>query len=73
MENQIIEVGGSNWLVRRAVSMDAALDAIAMARVTGSVGSRHEIDDTACGGSARVTADVVRLNAYGTECKPYSA
>lgn len=73
MNKQIIEVGGSKWLVREAESMDAALNAIAMARVTGSIGSKHQVDDTACGGSIRVTADVCRLNADGTERKPYSA
>lgn len=65
--NEIVEVGGQRWKVREAVSMEAAHEAIAMARCTGSVGSRHVRDQTRCGGTMFVEADVVRLNDDGTE------
>ncbi len=63
MKDEVIEVGGDKWKVREARSRSDALDAIAMARCTGSVGSRHSEGDV-------VTADVVRLNADGSERKP---
>lgn len=62
--NKVINVAGFNWLIREAVSEDAALDCIAMARVTGSVGGKKIVNDT-------VFADVVRLHADGHECLPY--
>lgn len=54
MKNQIVESGESKWLVRSAESMDDAMDAIAMARCTGSSGSKTVVNDTACGGTERV-------------------
>lgn len=72
MKNEIIEVGGCRWLVREAVSRDAALDTIAHARVTGSVGAKDVIDRSHCGGGEEVLADVVRINSDGTERKPYT-
>lgn len=65
--NEVVEVGGQRWKVREAISMEAAHHAIAMARCTGSVGSRHERDHTYIGGTKFVEADVVRLNEDGTE------
>lgn len=63
MKNETIEVGGDKWLVREATSLDQAEYAIAMARCSGSVGSRHiEIN----GGVETITADVIRLNADGS-------
>lgn len=80
MKNEIITVDGSKWLVREAESMDAALDEIAMARVTGSVGGKSTVRDVSIHewygkteGAERVIADVVRLNDDGTERKPYAA
>lgn len=67
MKNEIIEVDGSNWRVREAVSMGEALHAVAMARCTGSVGSRHT-EQRNC--IETVMADVVRLNEDGSERKP---
>lgn len=64
LKNAILQVGGKNWLVREAVSEAAAQSAIAMARVTGSVGSKDYVND-------QVTADVVRLHPDGRECLPY--
>lgn len=61
MKNEIVNVGGKNWLVREAISSFHALDAIAMSRCTGSVGSQH-IENGA------VVADVIRLNDDGSEC-----
>lgn len=69
LKNEIIEVDGKQWMVRQAVSREAALSEIAMARVTGSVGGKSTLTR---GGVAAVQADVVRLNSDGTETQPYS-
>ena len=65
MQNKMIEVTGSRWLVREARSIEDALNAISHARVTGSVGSKTIVND-------EVTADVVRVNSDGSERKPYT-
>lgn len=67
LKNETLEVDGTKWLVREAVSRAEADHAIAMARCSGSVGSKQrEIRE----GVETVLADVVRLNADGTECQP---
>lgn len=73
LKNEIIEVSGTRWLVREAVSKEAALNEVSMARVTGSVGGKSSIDETLCGGGVVVLADVVQINSDGTERKPYTA
>lgn len=70
--NKIIEVGGLRWLIREVKSEEHALNAIASARVSGSVGSKHTLDETRTGGAVSVLADVVRVNSDGTELKPYA-
>jgi hypothetical protein len=70
--NKTIEVGGLNWLIREAKSEEHALNAIASARMSGSVGCKHERDETYVGGGVSVEADVVRVNSDGTELKPYA-
>ncbi len=70
MKNEIISVDSSKWLVREAKSMNDALNAVAMARCTGSVGSK-QIEEY--NGAKTILADVVRLNDDGTERKPYGA
>lgn len=72
MQNEIIEVGGRRWLVREAKSREDALDAIAEARCTGSVGSKTIVDRRFVGGGVEVLADVVQINSDGTERKPYT-
>jgi hypothetical protein len=73
LRNEIVTIdNGTRWFVREAVSVKAALNAIAFARATGSIGSRHERDETLCGGTVVVEADVVQLNHDGTERKPYA-
>jgi hypothetical protein len=64
---------GRRWGVREAVSVFAAYNAIAMARVSGSVGSKHLTDRTYVGGGVTVDADVVQLNSDNTERQPYTA
>lgn len=64
MKDEIIEVHGTKWLVKEAVSMDDALNAIAFARVRGSVGSKHTSES---GGVERVLADVSRLSGITNE------
>lgn len=59
MKNEIIDIGGQNWLVKESVSKDEALNAIAHARCTGSLGSKHVEN---CNGIERVLADVSRSN-----------
>lgn len=70
MENEVIEQGGRLWKVRQAKSHEHALDAIASARVSGSVGHRIELHPEC--GPAEVIADVVQLNSDGTERQPYT-
>jgi alpha-D-ribose 1-methylphosphonate 5-triphosphate synthase subunit PhnG len=67
MKNEIVEKSGK-WLVREAVSMDEAVNAINFALVRGSVGGTHTLERN---GEKTILADVVRLNDDGTECQPY--
>ncbi len=69
MKNEIIEVGGCKWLVREAASMQDAEFEIAHARVRGSIGGKTIQQ----GDREIVLADVVRLNADGSECRPYQS
>lgn len=62
---------GDRWLVREARSLSDAFNAIASARVSGSVGSIHTLNRTYVGGGITVLADVVRLNSDNTERQPY--
>lgn len=73
MKRIITMQNGTRWLVREARSRAAALDAIAHARVTGSVGGKDTIDETLCGGTVYVLADVVQINSDYTERKPGTA
>lgn len=67
--DQIIEVNGQKWRVK-AKSMQAALNEIAMARCTGSVGSSSTRDETLCGGGIELIAEVHRLDANGNDVVP---
>jgi hypothetical protein len=70
LTNEIIEVNGLQWKVRQAVSREAALSEIALARCAGSIGGKSsEVSN----GVETILADVVRLNSDGTETKPYSS
>lgn len=62
---------GNRWKIREAMSVKCAVNAIANARVTGSVGSKSILDETYVGGSIKVLADVVRVHSDLTEQKPY--
>lgn len=70
--NEIIEVGGRRWKVREAKTREDALNAIASARCSGSVGARQTHDKRLCGGGVEVLADVVQINSDGTERQPYT-
>jgi len=72
IKNEILEVGGRRWLVKEAANKDAALDAIASARCSGSVGQKDMVDSTRCGGTIETLADVVQINSDGTERQPYT-
>jgi len=72
IKNEILEVGGRRWLIKEAASKEAALDAIASARCSGSVGQKDMIDRTRCGGTIETIADVVQINSDGTERHPYT-
>lgn len=61
--NATLEVNGSRWFVWEARSREDALNAIAHASCTGSRGARDLEDNTACGGTVEVLADVLRVNA----------
>lgn len=67
IKNKIVEVGNTQWMIRQAKSMNHALDAIAEARVTGSIGVKDIVNNTACGGIEEVVADVVKLSHYNNE------
>lgn len=69
LKNEILNVDGTNWLVREAVSEEAARNTIASARVMGSVGGKDT--NTGTDGVSKVLADVVRLHPDGCECLPY--
>lgn len=70
LKNEVLNVDGTNWFVREAVTEGVARSTIAHARVTGSIGGKDTVQP---GGEGPVTvlADVVRLNDDGTECLPY--
>lgn len=70
MKNEIIDVDGTQWKVREAITLEAAMTEISMARVTGSIGGRTLLTSD---GRTTVRSDVVRLNSDGTETRPYSA
>lgn len=70
IKNEIIDVDGTQWKVREAVTLEAAMTGISMARVTGSIGGRATLIRE---GRTSVQSDVVRLNSDGTETRPYSA
>lgn len=72
MKNEIIEVGGRSWKVREAKTREDALNAIASARCSGSVGEKVIIDKRFVGGGEEVIADVVQINSDGTERQPYT-
>lgn len=61
--NEIIEVDGTRWIVIEALSMEDALNEIAHARVTGSVGSSTDITGN---NGTHVVANVHKLNADGS-------
>lgn len=72
MKNEIIEISGRRWLVKQAVSREAALNAIASARCSGSVGQTDIVDKTFIGGGKTILAEVVQINSDGSERKPYT-
>lgn len=67
--DQIIEVNGQKWRAK-AKNMQAALNEIAHARCTGSVGSSSTMDSTLCGGGIELIAAVHRLDANGNDVVP---
>lgn len=73
MKNQIIEVDRRRWLVREALSFEKAVEAIAHARVTGSIGHKDVLDKRFVGGGEIVIADVHEINSDGTLREAYKA
>lgn len=68
LKNEVLNVDGTNWLVREAITRDVALETIGAARCIGSVGAKQSSHH---GGEEIVDADVVRLHDDGRECLPY--
>ena len=68
MKEQVIKIYGANWLVKESLSLEAALDEIAVANCTGSFGSSTEMQN---GKQSYLLSDVVRLDDNGCECLPY--
>jgi len=71
IRNVVLEVAGQRWLVTEAASEQAALNEIAMARVTGSVGSSSYHLDWETKQSV-IRAEVHRINSDDTKQKPYT-
>lgn len=69
MIEDIITVHNQRWRVK-AKSMNAALDEIAHANCTGSVGSSSTVDNTLCGGIKELIAEVHKIDAEGKDVKP---
>lgn len=68
---------GQRWKVREAVSLKAALNSIAHAMVTGSIGDSVYVTTIPQGGSfsdrvKKCIASVIKINSDGTECQPYT-
>lgn len=69
MIEQIIDVDGVKWRIK-AKNMSVALNEIAHARCTGSIGSTSRVDNTLIGGCIELIADVHKLDANGNDVKP---
>lgn len=69
LRDVVLDVDGTQWKVREAVSREAALSEIAMARCNGSIGGKTVVREN---DTERVLADVIRLKADGTEATPYN-
>ncbi len=68
---------GQRWKVKEARSLQCALNCIAHARVTGSVGAKDSHTLAQAGVPMRlwptyVTADVVQVNSDNSERRPYT-
>ncbi len=59
------------WKIREATSLKAAYHEIIHAQATGSIGSKKTVDDSRCGGSLRVIADVIEIHSDNTERVAY--
>lgn len=70
MKRIITMEDGRRWLVRDAVSRKAALEEIAHARATGSVGGASYVHEV--GKPERCLADVVQINSDYSERQPYT-
>ena len=70
--NVIVKQGGRRWRIREARSFEDVANAIASARVSGSVGAVHILDQTYTGGDVTTLADVVQIHSDGSECQPYN-
>lgn len=68
IKNEIVEVGQHKWLIREAVSKEAAEDAIALAMTTGSVSVTCR--ESSLNQSSNIKAVVVRLDKDGNEVQP---
>jgi len=64
MKNEILHIRNEHWLIRKAVSYDAAINEINIAKVSGSIGGKSFVN-------GNLIADVVQLNSDGSERKAY--
>lgn len=69
IEDIVTDANGLRWRVK-AKSMKAALNEIAHARCTGSVGSMTMNDNTRCGGKVELIAKVHKIDANGNDVQP---
>lgn len=72
MKNEIINVDGTNWLVREAIDEKAALNAIVYARVSGAVGTREFLNDVLIAHVTRLTDEGIECLAYGEKGEDFS-
>lgn len=64
---------GRRFKVREARSLTDACNAIAHARVSGSIGNKCILNETYIGGGMTVLADVIQINSDNSERVAYTA
>jgi hypothetical protein len=72
VKNEIIEVDGVKWFVHEALTLDDALDAVALSRCMGTIGCKNTLVVTPGDGQEIVMANVTRIRPDGTLATPYN-
>ena len=69
--DRIVSLHSQRWKIRRATSISAGMNCIIHAITTGSIGCKEYITSDKDGEDILV-ADVVQVNADGSERQPYA-